>query len=96
MEVEMLSDYIAYDPRSCQYLLTNGREVFAREYYDNVAQWCKDMGISDWYVPVGDGNCIRPDLPGMYFASIILDNMDLSLMTDAHVLRSCIRRYAES
>ena len=91
-EVEMLSDYVCYEPRSCEYLLTNGKEVFAREYYDNIVQWCKDTGLFDWYVPMDNGNCIRPDIPVMYFAFMVLQNMDLNLMTDAHVLRSCVRR----
>ena len=93
--LEMLSQYIGYEPRTCEYVLHNGREVFARIDYCDVAEWCKEMGMADWHRPCED--CpIPPDYVNLFFANMVFGQVDLELMTDAHVVRSCLRRYVNS
>lgn len=90
--LQLISHYIGYDPRTCEYLLHNDREVFARVDYSFIANWCKEMGFEKWY-KADEDEPIPPDYVNLFFANMIFGQIDLTLMTDAHVTRSCIHRY---
>ena len=83
---------VEYNPRTVCYELKNSKEVFVRVEYEHVVEWCKENGFSDWftaeeYAPI-------PKLyVDLFFAQLVFNELDLEQMTDAHVVRSCIRRF---
>lgn len=95
-ELRTMGNSIGYDNRTCEYILHNDKEVFARIGCEYISQWCKDMGLEEWYIGSSmntESETIRPEYVVLFFANMIFGQLDLNQMTDAHVVRKCLEKY---